>query len=118
MKMTLKRENDKFSTMTLKPLSGPICLINRPKTPKLWAITHENDSKRENDKFSAMTLKPLSGPIGLGNGPRSPNLWAITHENCPKTRKRQVFSHDSQPCFRSNKPCKSPYNPKTMGYSS
>ena len=44
--MTLKRENDKFSAMTLKPLSGPIGLGNRPRRPKLWPIAHENGSKR------------------------------------------------------------------------
>ena len=63
--------------------------------------------KRENDKFLAMTLKPVSGPIGLGNLPRGPKLWAITHENSPKTRKRQVFSHDSQTYLRSKMPGKS-----------
>ena len=68
--------------------------------------------KRENDKFSAMTRKPVSGPIGLGNRPISPKLWAITHENRPKTRKRIVFSHDSQTCARSNMPCKSRRTPK------
>ena len=52
--------------------------------------------KRENDKFLAMTLKPLSGPIGLGNRPRSAKLWAIAHEKGLKTRKRQVYIHDSQ----------------------
>ena len=64
--------------------------------------------KRENEKFSAMTLKPVSGPIGLGNLPRSPQFCAITHENGPKTRKRQLFSHDSQSCLTSNMPYKSP----------
>ena len=64
--------------------------------------------KGENDKFSAMTLKPVSGLTFLVNRPRTPKLWAIAHENGPKTRKRQVFSHDSQTCLRSNMPCKSP----------
>ena len=64
--------------------------------------------KRENDNFSAMPLKPVSDPIGLGNSPRCPKLWAIPHENNPKTRKRQVFSHDSQTYIRSNRPWESP----------
>ena len=46
MKTALKGENEKFSTMTLKPLSDLTFHINRPKTPKLWVIAHENDSKR------------------------------------------------------------------------
>ena len=45
MKTALKCENDKFSTMTLKLVSGPIGLGNRPKSAKLWAITHENSPK-------------------------------------------------------------------------
>ena len=43
---TLKGENDKFSAMTLKHVSGPMGLGNRPRCPKLWAIANENDSKR------------------------------------------------------------------------
>ena len=45
MKTALKCENDKFSAMALKHLSGPLCLENRTKTPKLWAIAHENGLK-------------------------------------------------------------------------
>ena len=60
--------------------------------------------KGENEKFSSMTLKPVSGPIGLVNRPETPKLWAIAHENSPKTRKRQVFSHDSQNCIGYNRP--------------
>ena len=45
MKTALKDENDKFSAMTLKPVSGLTFLVNRPRTPKLWAIAHENGSK-------------------------------------------------------------------------
>ena len=84
MKTALKGENDKFLAMTLKLVSGLTCLVNRPRTSKLWAIAHENGSKRENDKFSAMTLKPVSGPVGLGNRPRSPKLWVVAHENGSK----------------------------------
>ena len=45
MKTTLKGENDKFSDMTLKPISGKKCHGNRRRTPKLLAIAHENDTK-------------------------------------------------------------------------
>ena len=43
MKIALKHENDKFLTMTLKHVSGPVGLGNRPRSPKLWVITHENN---------------------------------------------------------------------------
>ena len=103
--MALKRENDKFSAMTLQPLSGPIGLQNRTRSPK-QSLAHENslktrkqkvfshDSqtcimkttlKRESNKLLAMTLKPFSGQIGLVNRPRTPKLWAIAHENGSKT---------------------------------
>ena len=53
MKTALKRENDKFSVMTLKPVSGPIGLGNRPRIPKLWAKTLENSPKmRKRQVFS------------------------------------------------------------------
>ena len=45
MKTALKGENDKFSAMTLKPISGLTFLVNRPRTPKRWVIAHENGSK-------------------------------------------------------------------------
>ena len=45
MKTALKGENDKFSTMTLKPVRGLTLLVNHPRTSKLWAIAHENGSK-------------------------------------------------------------------------
>ena len=45
MKTALKQQKDKFSSMTLKPVLGLTFLVNRPRTPKLWAIAHENDSK-------------------------------------------------------------------------
>ena len=83
MKTALKRENDKFLAMTLKPDSGLTFLINRPRTPKLWAIAHENGSKRENDKFSAMTLKPVSSLTRLVNHPRTPKLLGFAATNKP-----------------------------------
>ena len=43
--MALERENDKFSAMTLKPVSDPIGLGNLPTSAKLWALAHENDPK-------------------------------------------------------------------------
>ena len=51
MKTALKGENDKFSAMSLKPVSSLTCLVNRPRTQKQWAIAHEMTLKRENDKF-------------------------------------------------------------------
>ena len=79
MKSALKQENDKFSAMTLKPVSCPIGHGNHYKAPKLWVIALENGPKHENDKFLAMTIKPASGPIGHVNSPSTTKLWAIAH---------------------------------------
>jgi hypothetical protein len=58
--------------MPLKHVPSVIGLVNRPGTPKLWAIAHENGHKHKNDEFWDMPLKQ----------------WAIAHENVPKMQKR------------------------------
>ena len=45
MKTALKGENEDFSGMTHKHVSGPIGIGNRPRSPKLWVITYENSPK-------------------------------------------------------------------------
>ena len=45
MQTALKGENDKFLAMILKPVLGLTFLVNRPRTPKLWAIAHEKSYK-------------------------------------------------------------------------
>ena len=57
MKMTIKHENDEFLVITLKHVSGLKLVINRPLTPKMWAIAHENARKSENDEFLVISLK-------------------------------------------------------------
>jgi hypothetical protein len=62
-------------------------IVNHPRTPKLWAIAHENDYLLKNDKFSVMPLKHVVSVMGLVNHPSTPILWAIAHENDPKMQK-------------------------------
>ena len=45
MKTAIKRENDEFLVMPLERVSGLMGLANRPGTPKLWTIAHENGNK-------------------------------------------------------------------------
>ena len=52
MKMTIKHENDKFLVITLKNVSGLNVVINRPGTPKPWAIAHENGPKTQKGRVS------------------------------------------------------------------
>ena len=43
--MAIKRENDEFLVINLKHVSGLMVVVNRRRTPKLWAIDHENVHK-------------------------------------------------------------------------
>ena len=108
MKTAVKRKNDTFLVITLKHVSGLTCHAKPPSTPKLWAITHENDHKTQNDKFLGITLKHVSGLKVALNSPRTIKLWAIAHENGHKTRKRRVSGHIFPTCIRSEGHCKSP----------
>ena len=74
--------------------------------------------KHENDKFWVISLQHVSGLKVVVNSPGTPKLWEIAHENGHKTRKRQTFSHISQTCNGSYRPCKSAWNPKTVGNNS
>jgi hypothetical protein len=66
-------------------------LVNHPRTPKLWAIAHENSHKRKNDEFLVMSLKHVLSVMGLVNHPRTPKLWAMAHENGPKTQNSEFL---------------------------
>ena len=74
--------------------------------------------KRENDEFFVITLKHVSSLTVVVKRHRTPKLWLIAHENGHKARKRRVFGHQSQTSIWSYGRCKSPSNPKTVGYCS
>ena len=40
-----KHKNDELLVITLKHVSGHKVVLNRPETPKQWAIAHENGHK-------------------------------------------------------------------------
>ena len=71
----MKRENDMFLVITLKLVSGLTVVVNRPGSPKLWAIANEKGIKRENDEFFIITLKHVSGLTVVENRPTTPKLW-------------------------------------------
>jgi hypothetical protein len=52
MKMTIKHENDDFLVINLKNVLGLKVDVNRPGTPKLWAIAHENGHKTRKGRVS------------------------------------------------------------------
>jgi hypothetical protein len=47
MKTALKRKNDDFLVVPLKNVLNVVVLVNHPRTPKLWAIAHENGPKMQ-----------------------------------------------------------------------
>ena len=108
MKTAIQRENNEFLVITLKHVSGLPVILNRPGTPILWAITHENGHNTQKRRVFGHALKHVSGPTVILNCPGTLILWAITHENGHNMQKRRVFGHNSQTC-------KSPWNPKTVG---
>ena len=55
--------------------------------------------KCENDEFLVIILKHVSGLMGPANRPRTPKPWAIAYEIGHKTRKRRVFTRNSQTCI-------------------
>jgi hypothetical protein len=87
MKMALKRKDDEFLVMPLKHVLSLTGLVNHPRTPKLWAIAHENGHKSKNNEFLVMPLKHVQSVMVLVNHPGTPKLWAIAHENGPKMQK-------------------------------
>jgi hypothetical protein len=74
--------------------------------------------KRKNDEFFVMPLKHVLGVMDLVNHSGTPKQWAIAQENSPTKQKRRVFGHASQTCTKCHGPCKSLWNPKTVGNSS
>ena len=61
MKMTPKRENDEFFVMPLKQVLGLMGHANRPRTPDLWAIAHENGHKTHERRIVRHPFKHASG---------------------------------------------------------
>jgi hypothetical protein len=86
MKMALKCKNDEFFVMPLKHVLSVMDLINHSRTPKLWAIAHENGPKTMNfwSYLSNMYMD-------LVNHYETSKLWAIGHENGPKMQKNYDF---------------------------
>jgi hypothetical protein len=77
-KTALQRKNDEFLVTPLKHVLSVMDLVNHYKTPKLWAIAHENGLKSKNDEFLVMPLKHLLSGMELVNHSGTPKLWAIS----------------------------------------
>src|SRR3954454_8872530 len=114
MKTAIKRENEEFLVISFQHVSGRKVIVNRPRTPKQWAVAHENGHKtRELRVFSHISQKcngsympcksnwnqkpwAITHKKVVVNHPRTPKLRAIAHENGHKTRERRDSGHISQ----------------------
>src|SRR3954468_19714031 len=107
MKTATKHENGEFLVISFQHVSGRKVMVNRPRTPKLWAIAHENGHKTRKRRVSGHIFQHVSGRKVTVNRPRTPKLWAIAHEKGHKTRERRVSGHISQTRQGSFETCKS-----------
>ena len=64
MKSAVKRENDLFLVITLKPLSGLMVIVNRPRTTKLWVIARENGNKARKQRIFGHLTQTCIGSYG------------------------------------------------------
>jgi formamidopyrimidine-DNA glycosylase len=87
MKMALKHKNDEFLVMPLKHVLSVMDLVNHYRTPKLWAIAHENGPKTQKRRVFGHASQTCTECHGLVNHYGTPKLWAIAHKNGPKMQK-------------------------------
>src|SRR3954465_636121 len=87
MKTTIKQENDEFLVIYVQHVSGRKVIVNRPRTPKPWAIAHENGHKTREQRISGHIYQTCQVISRHANPAETQKLWAITHENGHKTRK-------------------------------
>jgi hypothetical protein len=59
--------------MTLKNILTISGIVNRPRTPKLWAMAQETCITHENDEFLVESLKYVQGLTSLINRPELQN---------------------------------------------
>ena len=69
MKTAIKRDKDEFLVISLKHVSGVTVVVNRPRTPKVWAIAHENGHKTRKRRVFIITLKQVLGVTVVVNSP-------------------------------------------------
>jgi hypothetical protein len=58
-KQAKNAKNDEFFVMPLKHVLSVMGLVDQPRTPKLWAIAHENGHTRKNNKSFLSFLSRL-----------------------------------------------------------
>src|SRR4051812_42215134 len=91
MKTAIKRENDEFLVISFQHVSGRKVTVNRPRTPKLWVIAHENGDKTRERRVSGHISQKCNGPYMPCKSNWDQKPWAITHKNGNKHEKDEFL---------------------------
>src|SRR3954469_20994226 len=99
MKKAKKHENDEFLLITLKHVSVLEVVGNFPRTPKQWAIAHQNGHKTRKRRFSCYFSQTCKGYYGPCKLPWNPQKVSNISLNGHKTRNRRVVAHNPNTCI-------------------
>src|SRR5215216_1573348 len=91
MKMTINHENDEFLGITLKHVSCLKVALNSPRTPKQWAVAHENGHKTRKLRVFSHIYQKCNGSYRPCKSNWNQKLWAITHKNGHKHEKDEFL---------------------------
>src|SRR4051812_25423703 len=91
MKTAIKQENDEFLVISFQHVSGRKVTVNRPITPKLWAIAHENCHKTQERRVSGHISQKCNGSYRPCKSNWNHKPWAITHKNGHKHEKDEFL---------------------------
>jgi hypothetical protein len=83
MKTALKIKNDEFLVMPLKHVLSVMDLVNHSKTPKLWAISHENGPKMQKQRVFDHASKKCTECHGPCKSPRNPRTVGNSSQKQP-----------------------------------
>src|SRR4051812_24075484 len=91
MKTATTQENDEFLVIYFQHVLGRKVIVNRPRTPKQWAIAHENGHKpRQLRVFSHISQK-YNGSYMPCKSNWNQKPWAITLKNGHKHEKYEFL---------------------------
>src|SRR3954466_9516415 len=91
MKTAIKQENDEFMVISFQHVSGRKVTVNRPRTPKLWAIAHENGHKTRERRVSGHKSQKCNGSYMPCKSNWNQKPWAITLKNAHKHEKDEFL---------------------------
>src|SRR3954467_996715 len=91
MKTAIKQENDEFLVISFQHVSARKVTVNRPRTPKLCAIAHENGHKTRERRVSGHISQKCNGFYMPCKSIWNPKPWVITHKNDHKHEKDEFL---------------------------